>query len=482
MPKIKFSALVSGMSGKSQGSVFGTNQGGSYFRNNTSKVKTKNALNGRRKSLFSEVAGFWRNLSAEQQEAWRGAVNNFVVQNSFGDNRTPTGFEVFTRLNNVRLEQGLPMLMEPPTPRALPSLNDLELNIPDQFLYLPNQGVTNYDISNPSVKVEGTAALNLDTTTVQGNQFIMAQYYFPSNIQDFSFVQSDKGLFAMKLASGEYAQLEVVGSNSTIQKLRLTIPGGSGTIIVITDTAVIDILKPFTVGVFFGSGAVSNIQLWLNGQLLTTTNSTAGTYTASTFDQILLATRDTSILASKIIYSDLRLFEGVLDSTSHQLATLGYVLGTEMNIYPMYSISPTLNVSNFNTGLGGDLHLTGTTGVVNVLTNFPQNRIPLLELSTTSNGTTGMSVYIYATPCISFGRTTSTPNKKLLGVFPYNSETTWEVQDQWQTKYGAFSPNGYIQLFVQVSDSTTGVNNAALIKPPKRKRFKAGYELSGAVN
>lgn len=482
MPKIKFSALVSGMSGKSQGSVFGTNNGGAYFRNNTSKVKTKNALNSRQKSLFSEVTGFWRNLSAEQQNAWRGAVNNFVVQNSFGDNRIPSGFEVFTRLNNVRLQQGLPMLMDPPTPRSLPSLNDLELEIPDEFLFLPNQGITNYELSNITQPLEIKCNLQLDSTTVQGNQFIMGQYFFPPDIQDFNFTQATKALFSMLLASTQYADLIILGSTSTQQKLKLTIPGTTGSIVVESQDAVIDVTKPFTVGVFFGAGAASNIQIFVNGDLIGTTSTTVGTYAASTFNQLLEPCRGGGEIQERLIFSDIRVYEGVMDTSDHKLATMGYVLGSESVIYQMSSIQPDLLVKNFNPAIPSTMEVLGANGISNVLTSFPQQRVPLLKLSTTSSGASGMAVYIYSTPCISFGRTTSTPNKKLLGVFAYDTKQSWMVQEEWQEKYGAFSPNGYIQFFVQVSDTTTGVNNAALIKPPKRKRFKAGSELSGAVN
>jgi hypothetical protein len=56
MPKVKFTALVSDMKGKANGSVFASNNGGTYFRTNkTGGGRKSNAWN-QQKAEFSDLS------------------------------------------------------------------------------------------------------------------------------------------------------------------------------------------------------------------------------------------------------------------------------------------------------------------------------------------------------------------------------------------------------------------------------------------
>ena len=482
MPKIKFSALVSGMSGKSNGSVFGTNNGGAYFRNNTSKTKTKTALNAKRKSLFSEVSGAWRNLTSEQQNSWRNAVANFVVQNAFGDNRTPTGYELFMRLNNVRLEQGLVMLSEAPTPRALPSLNDLEMVTPDKFLFMPTQGITNFNLNSPGSAQQWSAPNLVGTEDLFDTVYFVAQYSFGNYPQLFDFSTAEKGLFQAPLAGGEAFKLTIVCDGSKYGKLKLNVEGGAGSIVVESKNYVVPLFGSFSVCVYMGDSDINGVQLYLDGELLEVNRSTIGTFTAVAFGDTVYPFHDAWSSPVRLSCSDFRVGRTTLTSDELALLSLGYIDGRELQLYQMSSVSTSLEIDNYNEANDVQMSASSAGTISSFLVSIDQNRLPKMSLETTSSGSAGMAVYIYATPCISFGRVTSAPNKKLLSVMSYNTETTWDVSALWGVKYGRFSPNGYIQYFLQVCDTTTGVVNAAQVKPPKRVRFKAGAELSGAVN
>lgn len=482
MPKIKFSALVSGMSGKSNGSVFGSNNGGAYFRNNTSKTKTKTALNAKRKSLFSEVSGAWRGLSSEQQDTWRNAVSNYVVQNVFGDNRTPTGYELFMRLNNVRLEQGSAMLLEAPVPRSLPSLNDLELDFPDLFLYMPTIGLLNFDKTNQTLQQYYVVTNAAESQGLFTEAFFQGQFSFGNYNQNIDFYSVAKGLFSCSMSGGGSFEVSIECDGSKFGRLRLTVEGGSGSIIVESNDFEIDLTQTFTIGIAMGSTDRTGVKLFYNGVKLAVKTSTAGTFTAGTFGAEFQLFYNASTSYAKMICSDFRQSLGYTDETNMTLQSAGYIIGDESVLYQMSDLNENLEIENFNTAVGGTLAGQETISRKNNLSSIDQNRLPKMTITTTSSGSSGMRVYIYATPCISFGRVTSTPNKKLLSVMSYEGETSWAVSDLWQNLYGRFSPNGYIQYFLFVSDSTTGVVNAAAIKPPKRKRFKAGAELSGAVS
>lgn len=482
MPKIKFSALVSGISGKSNGSVFGANNGGAYFRNNTSKTKTKNALNAKRKSLFSEVSGSWRNLSSDQQNSWRNAVANFVVQNAFGDNRTPTGYELYMRLNNVRLEQGLSMLAEAPTPRSLPSLNDLELVTPDKFLFMPTQGVTNFNLSSPGSSQSWSCPSMVSTEDLFDTTYFVGQYSFGNFPQQFDFSTSEKGLISHPLDNGDAFKLSLVCNGTKYAKLKLNVEGGAGSIIVESKNFVVPLFGTFSFCVYMGDSNIDGVSLFLNGQKLEVNTTTIGTFTAGVFGSSVFPFYNASSSYSNIACTDFRIGRETLNEDELALLSLGYIEGRELQLYQMNSIDSNLVINNFNENNNAVLSASSSGTISNFLSTIDQNRLPKMTLETTSTGSTGMRVYIYATPCISFGRVTSAPNKKLLSVSNFESEQSWDVSSLWQSKYGRFSPNGYIQYFLQISDSTTGVVNATQVKPPKRVRFKAGAEMSGAVN
>lgn len=482
MPKIKFSALVSGMSGKSNGSVFGSNNGGAYFRNNTSKTKTKTALNAKRKSLFSEVSGSWRNLTSDQQNSWRNAVANYVVQNAFGDNRTPNGYELFMRLNNVRLEQGLPMLPEAPAPRSLPSLNDLELVSPDKFLYMPTFGITNFNLKDPDSQQQWTAQNVAQSEALFDAVYFIAQYSFGNFPQPFDFSTSEKGLISAPSDYGAAFKLSIVCDGSKYGKLKLNVEGGSGSIIVESKNNVVPLFGTFSVCVYMGNTDINGVQLYLDGKLLAVNRSTVGTFSAVPFGQYVYPFHDASNYRSRLACSDFRLGKMSLSENELSLLSMGYVDGRELQLYQLSSVSANLTIDNFNEKHDAKMVASAIGSISSYLSAIDQNRIPKMTLETTSTGSAGMVVYIYATPCISFGRVTSAPNKKLLSIQGFNTVSSWDVSQLWLSKFGRFSTNGYIQYFLQVSDSTTGVVNASQIKPPKRRRFKAGAELSGAVN
>lgn len=137
MPKVKLSALVSDIKGKSNGSVFASNNGGLYFRNNPSGGGTKSVKWATQKSKFGTLSSQWKALSDDQRDAWIGATNNFPTLNAFGEPRYPTGYELFMKANGTLGAMGIDQLLVPGSPRATPVFPELELNIPDNYQYQP---------------------------------------------------------------------------------------------------------------------------------------------------------------------------------------------------------------------------------------------------------------------------------------------------------------------------------------------------------
>lgn len=145
MPKIKLSGLVSDIKGKANGSVFARNNGGLYYRNNPSGGGQKTAKWAKAKAKFSSMSGKWRNLSPSEKLAWNNATSNYPTVNAFGDPRTPTGYELFMKLNQTLFNLGKPINTLPPIPKSFTSIGDTYLLTSDSFLFTPEHGYAPYN-------------------------------------------------------------------------------------------------------------------------------------------------------------------------------------------------------------------------------------------------------------------------------------------------------------------------------------------------
>lgn len=482
MPKIKFSALVSGMSGKANGSVFATNNGGSYFRTNASKIKPKTASNSVRKSLFTGVSQAWRSLTSEQQTAWNNAVDAFVVQNAFGDNRTPTGYEVFTRLNNTRATYSLPILVNPPTPRDLPAVGEMELVFPDLFQFFPNFALTNFNQNNATQQnyFYNEALLASGPALVEG--VLSGQFYFGNLIQVQGWLQADKGLFEVPCTGGNTFRIDVRGSNDYMQNVALSVAGGSGSWNVITTDEPIDVREPFTVAFVISDSDVNDFRIFVNGIECTCTKTPSGTFAVPTASGGLRVGNSTSSLQSRMFISDVRWTLGTLTTDQLEQLTLGYVLGIETYTFPFNSFSVAAGTPNTTENLIDPFFIQTGLEAHRVLKSFSSNRVPQMSLTTTGTGLDGVNLNVYATAPMSFGKTGKITNFRLIASLPWNGESEFEVWSYWKEKFKSFSPNGYVNFYVTVFDTTTGVIPATQIKPPKRKPFKAGSEMGTAVS
>lgn len=139
MPKVKLSALVSDMKGKSQGSVFASNSGGVYFRNNPSGGGKKSAKWGAQKNRFGSLSTRWKALTNEQRAAWSAAASMYPTLNAFGDERIPSGYELFMRLNGTLVSNNLSPIVLPQVKRPIPDIETIELITPDLFQFTPER-------------------------------------------------------------------------------------------------------------------------------------------------------------------------------------------------------------------------------------------------------------------------------------------------------------------------------------------------------
>ena len=141
MASIKYSALISDIKGKLNGTVFSQGRYGSSIRNNKNGGGRGSALFDSQKSALTSISSAWRSLSDEQKQAWNDNAASFPKRNKFGDLVLQTGFNVFMGANVTLLKSGLPTIESPILPRTIPSMGDLQFYTPDSLLYCPNKSI-----------------------------------------------------------------------------------------------------------------------------------------------------------------------------------------------------------------------------------------------------------------------------------------------------------------------------------------------------
>lgn len=127
MAKIKLSALISEMRGKLNGSVFSRNRGGAYIRTKVTPLNPQTLAQTLVRSSFTAVSQSWKALTQGQRDAWDSSVNNFIGTDIFGDQKTPSGFNLFMGLNKNLLDVGAATLTLPPVPGSVQAFTSLDL-------------------------------------------------------------------------------------------------------------------------------------------------------------------------------------------------------------------------------------------------------------------------------------------------------------------------------------------------------------------
>lgn len=127
MAKVKFSALISEMRNKLNGSVFSRNRGGAYLRNKVTPLNPQTSAQVAARSLLTFFSQGWRSLTEDQRLAWSGAVASWSSTDIFGDTINPTGATLYIRLNcNISIAGGSPIVL-PPAQLGAAALDSLSI-------------------------------------------------------------------------------------------------------------------------------------------------------------------------------------------------------------------------------------------------------------------------------------------------------------------------------------------------------------------
>lgn len=120
--KIKYSALVSDMRNKLNGSVASKNRFGSYLRNKVTPVNPQTSFQQIVRQQLGAFSSQYRGLTPAQRSSWINGAQNFPFTDIFGDIRYLSGQMLFVKLNINLANAGSAAIQSAPLPVGVPEL------------------------------------------------------------------------------------------------------------------------------------------------------------------------------------------------------------------------------------------------------------------------------------------------------------------------------------------------------------------------
>lgn len=118
MAKIKFGMMMTDARGKLGGHVFSKNRAGAYTRTKVTPVNPQSSYQVTVRNRFTTYAQNFRALTAAQILSWNNAVSNFIGTDIFGDSKTPSGINLYGKLNMNLENAGQTAITSPPLPQG----------------------------------------------------------------------------------------------------------------------------------------------------------------------------------------------------------------------------------------------------------------------------------------------------------------------------------------------------------------------------
>ena len=125
--KVKYSALVSQMSGKLNGSVASFNRGGAYLRNKVTPVNPQTTFQQANRNKLTSFSQQWSALTDAERLSWNNSVTAWAKTDIFGDVRNPSGINLFVKINVRLATAGQAVLTTAPSPASAGSINSLTI-------------------------------------------------------------------------------------------------------------------------------------------------------------------------------------------------------------------------------------------------------------------------------------------------------------------------------------------------------------------
>lgn len=113
MTKVKYSALVSEMRNKLNGSVMSKNRYGNYIRNKVTPVNPQTSYQLEQRANLSSLSASWRGLTQSQRDSWANSAKDRPRTDIFGDSKILTGQALYVSANLNLLASATATIDEP---------------------------------------------------------------------------------------------------------------------------------------------------------------------------------------------------------------------------------------------------------------------------------------------------------------------------------------------------------------------------------
>ena len=127
MSKIKYSALVSNVRNKLNGSVMSKNRYGNYIRNKTTPVNPQTTFQQNARAALAANSQAWGGLTEAQRNGWKALAQELPFTDIFGDSKTLTGSALFVKLNGNLNKLPSASISDSPVKVAVPAVEGLAL-------------------------------------------------------------------------------------------------------------------------------------------------------------------------------------------------------------------------------------------------------------------------------------------------------------------------------------------------------------------
>lgn len=487
MPRVKFSTLVSAMAGKSNGSVFANNRGGAFFRNNKSGSKLSTQKQQAGQAKFRSVARQWANLSDEQRASWNAAVSSFPTTNIFGDARTPSGYELFCKINGGLVLRDQPLKDNPPVPRPVPEITSLKWYTPEEFLFQNKYCLTSFDSNGVVAPVYVSSTNVVSSTSHFGLRTSCLSFRVPSDVSgleyDGTFATAVQGTLLYTdyrivrlvhtLALGFHVELSVVcptGDYKAYHQISLDdLKAGLNLIVVWSN------ITDFTPVLYVNGSPVVLAGVQING-------------TNSNFDlgkmEFGLNGGDTG---AKVILNSFQYYGEVLDGDQRALVNGSYVfpfvwMTGQVSLNPSIALTTYGYCNDYTDFLYNDP--IGPSTVFNPVQLNQYVPIPLVEVQIEGQVATGFQAEILTTRPVSSGVGLKSADKALQASVIYSASLNLGITEALRASFGYYTEGSDFNIALRLFDKETGVSFAPIEvqKPPRKPRFKAGSDLSHKVN
>ncbi len=118
MAVIKFSPIVTAASGKSGGTVFSRNRGGSYIRAWKKPLNPNSTAQQNVRNRLVIIGAAWRNLSDAVRKNWKSLADSLPMKNKMGESMTLSGQQLFSKRNGIILAANGSVITDAPTASA----------------------------------------------------------------------------------------------------------------------------------------------------------------------------------------------------------------------------------------------------------------------------------------------------------------------------------------------------------------------------